>query len=82
MGRDGISVASALFTVTGNTAEQCSPNDQHQRRGPAYVESISKLMLLGSLHYRVVEISDDGVGDPTHRDEHQDACDDEDDSSR
>lgn len=81
MGRYGVSVASALLTVTGNTAEQGPSSDQHQRGGPAYVESISKLMLLGSLHYWVVELSDDGIGHPAHRDEHQDARDDEDDTS-
>lgn len=82
MGRDRVSVASALFTITGNTAEECPSSDQRQRSGPAYVESISQLVLLGSLHYRAVELSDDGVGHPAHRNEHQDARDDEDDPSR
>lgn len=70
MGRYGVSVAAALFTGARNTAEECPSSNQQQRRGPAYVESLSKLVFLGSLHYRAVELPDDGTGHPAHRDEH------------
>ena len=77
VGRDGVSVATSLFMATRNTTEQRPSDDQHQGRGPAYVEGFSQLPFLGNIHYRVVEVSDDGVGNPAHGDEHHEACDDE-----
>lgn len=64
-----------------STAEQRPSNHQHQGRGPAYVERFSQLPFLGNIHYWVVEVSDDGIGNPAHGDEHHEASDDEDHSS-
>lgn len=82
MGRYWVSVATALLSTAKSTAKQCPSSNQQQGGGPAYVEGISKLTFLGHIHYGIVEISDDGMGNPAHGDEYQDTCDNEDDPGR
>lgn len=77
MGRYGVTVATARFADTRNTTEYRPSSYQHQRRGPAYVEGLSELTFLAIFHNWVVEVSDNRIGNPAHRDEYHKACDNE-----
>ncbi|TNN48297.1 hypothetical protein EYF80_041507 [Liparis tanakae] len=63
-------------------AEEPPPQEQQPRRGPADVERGPELPLLRAGQDGVVEITDNGAGAPADGNEHQEACDDEDDAGR
>lgn len=80
MGWNRVSVAAASLSATKHAAEKRSSGNQHQCCGPADVEGFPELTLQGHVYQRVVEVSDDGIGNPADRDEHHQASDDEEDS--
>lgn len=78
----GVSVASGFLTTAAKATEYGSSSNEAEGSYPAQVEGLSKLPFLCNVDYGVVEVTDDGVGNPadwneldsTREDEEEPSC--------
>jgi len=64
VGWHGVSVAAGFLTTAAKATEYGSGNNEAEGSNPAQVEGLSKLPFLCKVDHRVVEVTDDGVGNP------------------
>lgn len=79
MSRGGIPVSWLLSVATAEGTEQTASNEESGGARPAEEKGCSQLSFLPHVDGRVVEIPDDDVGRPAHRNQNEDAGQDEED---
>lgn len=78
--RSWISVPLLLSVATAETTQQTPSDEEDSRAGPAEEKRCSQLSFLTYVDGWVVEIPDDDIGCPGHRNQNKDTCQDEENS--